>query len=205
MPSLWTIPRIWDGDTVAIIGGGPSLIGFDPLLLKGKRVIAVNSAFRLGQFEFCFYGDLRWTEDFGHGIESFKGIVVTTREEHLKRNVRVVRREPDMAGLSKRPELLHWNESSGACAINLATLLGAGKLILLGFDMKRVNGRNNFHEDYFRPDGTHAPVGDYEKMRGRFPAIAADLEQLGIECVNACPDSAIQCFPKCTIEEALAC
>jgi hypothetical protein len=47
-------------------------------------------------------------------------------------------------------------------------------------------------------------VGNYELMRNRFPAIADDLTKLKVPCVNASPDSAIECFPKCTVAEAVA-
>lgn len=203
--NFWTVPQIWDGDPVVIVGGGPSLIGFDPHLLDGRRVIAVNCAFRLGQFDVMFYGDPQWPALYGEGLNDFGGLKVTVREEHLDRpDVRVVKKDGQAAGLSKRRDLLHWNLSSGACAINLATLLGAGSLVLLGFDMQQASGRNNYHDDYIHPDGTHAPIGNYEAMGKRFPAIAADLKALGIQCLNASPESTIDCFPKCTIAEALA-
>lgn len=187
-----------------IIGGGPSLTDFDARCLSGRRVIAVNCAFRLGQFDVMFYGDPQWPDLYGKGLDEFGGLKVTVREEHQNRpDVRVVFREPHLLGLSKNPEKLHWNLSSGACAINLATLLGAGKIVLLGFDMQQKGGQNNYHRDYVHADGTHAAVGNYDLMRNRFPAIAADLEKLNIPCVNACPDSAIECFPKCAVSEVV--
>lgn len=202
----WSIPQVWSGDTVFVIGGGPSLAGFDSRVLDGRRVIAVNCAFRLGQFDVMFYGDPLWPDLYGKGLEDFGGLKITVREEHLNRpGIRVVFREAHAMGLSTKPAVLHWNLSSGACAINLATLLGAGKIVLLGFDMQQKNGHNNYHRDYLHKDGTHASVGNYEVMRNRFPPIARDLEKLNIPCINACPDSAIDCFPKCTIEEAVLC
>lgn len=201
---FWSIPQIWDGDTVFVLGGGPSLTGFDARCLSGRRVIAVNCAFRLGQFDVMFYGDPQWPDKYGKGLDEFGGLKVTVREEHQnRRDVRVVFRDGHSMGLSKSPGKLHWNLSSGACAINLATLLGAGKIILLGFDMKQQGGRDHFHRDYFHADGTHAAMAKYETMLIRFPSIAADLTKMSIPCLNACPDSAIECFPKCTIEESL--
>jgi hypothetical protein len=34
--------------------------------------------------------------------------------------------------------------------------------------------------------------------------VAADLRALGVECLNASPDSAMECFPKITLADALA-
>lgn len=204
--NFWTVPHIWDGDTVFIIGGGPSLIGFDASCILNRRVIAVNCAFKLGQFDAMFYGDPLFPNLFGQGLDEFAGLKITTRDEHLGRpGIRVVLRNGNAYGLSLKPDTLHWNLSSGACAINLAVLLGAGKIVLLGFDMHQVDGRNNFHTDYLNSDGSHAAVGDYHRMASRFPAIAKDLEKLCIPCLNACPTSSLDCFPKVTIEEALQC
>lgn len=197
---------MWEGETVFIIGGGPSLTGFDAGCLIDRRVIAVNCAYRLGQFDMMFYGDPLFPSHFGQDLPKFGGLKVTVREEHVDRpGTLVVLRQGHAHGLSTKPDLVHWNLSSGACAINLATLLGAKKIVLLGFDMHPVDGRNNWHNHYIMPDGSHAAVGDYDRMAGRFPAIARDLEQMGVPCINACPSSSLDCFPKCTIEEAVAC
>jgi hypothetical protein len=48
-------------------------------------------------------------------------------------------------GLSKRGTTLSWNGNTGAAAINLALLLGAKRIFLLGFDFRLSGGQNNWH------------------------------------------------------------
>lgn len=198
---FWTIPRLWHGDTCAIIGGGPSAKDIAIEDLRPVRVIAVNMAFRLADwFDVAFYGDPQFPHRYGQGIERYPGLVVTVREEHIGRpGIKVVQRSL-LTGLSKDPRRLMWNLNSGSCAINLATLLGAGKIILIGFDMQKVEGRNNYHDHYAKDN----PTMDYGRPLGCFPAIARDLDALGVSCINTCLTSAIEVFPKMTLEEALA-
>ena len=57
-PPLWTAPRIWDGGECFILGGGPSLAAVDVGQLRGRRVIAVNQAYKLGDWiDVLFFGD----------------------------------------------------------------------------------------------------------------------------------------------------
>jgi len=206
----WAVPKIWDGDSCAIIGGGPSLAGRDLSVLSDRcRAIAVNCAYKLGSFEAMYFGDSRWLADFGAGLANFAGLKITSHLEHDgKYGIRVIRRDFEGLGISKDPELLYWNKSSGACAINLAVLLGAGRIILLGFDMKRVNGKSNYHTEYQPIDPKFDP---FYKFLPPFNAISDDLKKLGIECVNATPIikgqplSALEAFPTIDIDEVLSC
>jgi len=57
-PPLWTAPRIWDGGECFILGGGPSLRVEQVSSLQGHRVIAVNQAYKLGNWiDVLFFGD----------------------------------------------------------------------------------------------------------------------------------------------------
>ena len=42
----------------------------------------------------------------------------------------------------------------------------------------------------------------HRHLRG-FPQIAKDAKQMGVEILNASPDSAIECFRKVTVKELL--
>ena len=198
--SFWRIPQIWDGDTCFIIGGGPSLKYFDIERIRGKgRIIAVNCAYGLGNwFDAMFYGDFHWLRQYGIGLTKFGGLKATAGVDRLADkwvnalDIKVTQKDFTTAGLSKNPDVLNWNQSSGACAINLATLLGAGKIILLGFDMQRIGGRANYHDNY----DPHAPAFDaFYIFIPPFTAIAADLREMNIECLNASPGSALKAFP----------
>jgi hypothetical protein len=193
----WRVPRIWPGRTVFILGGGPSLKSVDVDRLRGQRVIAVNNAYKLGAWiDVVFFGDLRWMQWHEDGLRQFPGLKVSAHEGHLSAlgralGVRVVRKKNSPEGIFKDPALLAWNANSGACAINLAVHFGAKRIILLGFDMHKVDGQNNWHSEH-KNAPTHDP---YMKFLARFPAIAESLKRLGIECINATPGSALTAFP----------
>ncbi len=58
--SYWTIPEIWKGETSIILGGGLSLAQVDLKLVKQYKVIAVNDAYKLAQWDCCYFKDNNW-------------------------------------------------------------------------------------------------------------------------------------------------
>lgn len=105
------------------------------------------------------------------------------------------------AGLETDPTGLRTGGNSGYQAINLAVHLGAKRIVLLGYDMKMDGGRNNWHGEP-RP---HASPDVYaQSMLPHFASLVDPLRKLGVEVVNATPGSALETFPKATLEEALA-
>jgi hypothetical protein len=204
---FWTVPQIWDGDTCFIVGGGPSIAKVDIDRLRGKgRFIAVNNAYKIANwFEVMFYGDKQWLRAHGRGLSEFPGLKITAENREYPTDcwidslgIKVIEREFSANGISTNADLLFWNQSSGACAINLATLLGADKIILLGFDMQRVEGKSNYHNDYQPIEKRFDP---YYKFLPPFEVIGRDLKNLGITCLNATPDSALKSFPFVKLED----
>lgn len=96
--------------------------------------------------------------------------------------------------------------NSGAQAMNLATLAGARRLILVGFDMQRgpVNQRGeqmiHWHGDHPKPINNTPSFAHFVRGMGR---MAADLHAAHIEVINTCARSALPYFPKRTLEQAL--
>lgn len=102
-------------------------------------------------------------------------------------------------GLTKRQGYISWNGSSGAAAINLAYLMGAKTVVLLGFDMRRVEGEKNWHSDH-----KESPVASpFSRHLKAFSIIKQDAEKVGLRIVNATPESAIREFPIVSLEEML--
>ena len=202
-PRLWTAPRLWPDGECYILGGGPSLKNVDVGPLKDRRVIAVNMAYRLGDWvDVLFFGDCRWWKVNAKHLTTFAGLKVTTCQQHLdKPGVRVISRRNSPAGISDDARFVSWNNSSGACAISLAVHFGVRKITLLGFDMKANGSDHHWHEYYDRPVRTNRDP--YKRFMKPFPAIAEALKSRRIECLNACPDSALDVFPKIKTEDAL--
>lgn len=185
----WSVPYEWEGETVYVIGGGPSLRGFDWERLRGKRVIATNnSGFRVPWADVMYWADLRWYEWNKDRLSEFKGKYLVTKSRPPKRDdldIKVIQHR--FHGLSHDPSIVAgW--CGGSNAINLAYLFGATRIILLGFDMTG----GNFHNEH-RVD----TIEDFYKAKF-IPAIelmAKHLGQAGIEVINANPSSQLKCFP----------
>ena len=200
----WRVPRLWPGGECFIIGGGPSVKHVDVDALRGRRVIAVNMAYKLGDWiDVLFFGDCRWLRDNVKGLSTFAGLKVTTCEQHRGRpGIHVVKRRNSPQGLSSDPATVTWNLSSGACAINLAVHFGVKRIVLLGYDMKSQGATHHWH-DYYVPARKGKRYNPYTRFTKPFPSIAEALKKKKIECVNACDDSALNVFPVIKLEDVL--
>lgn len=208
---------IWQDSECWIIGGGASIAEqfnipedvierkdiseFSPYLraLHNKHVIGVNAAFMLGNWvDVLFFGDDQFYSKNENKINGFEGLKISCAIEKYKLpdSIRHIERLKKF-GISEQSDLLYWNESSGAAAINLAIHFGVKKIFLLGFDMCNVNDKSHFHKHY----GHSKPP--YERHLLAFEQISKDAEKLGVEIINCSPNSAIKQFSKMTIKEAL--
>ena len=135
------------------------------------------------------------------------GLKVTCCESHRdKPGIKAMERVSNPWGIDPDPRRLRWNTNSGACAINLAVHFGVRRIVLLGFDMQKVDGRKNWHQDYPKEkvkkgEEEYVP---YPRMMEAFKVIAEDLRRMGIECLNATKNSAMECFTKVKLEDLLA-
>ena len=203
-PTYWKTFPMWEGSSVYVIGGGPSLKGADLSPLKSRRVIGVNdAAFHYTDLCDCmFFGDKQWFVHHRWALKRLPFFCVTStrdRREYPKW-LKVLHRQG--IGITTAPSELGWNGNSGIAALNLAVKLGASTVYLLGFDFKLgQNGESNWHENLLNdPDPMlyKSWIPFVEKYVG------PPLEKLGINVWNANPDSDLNVFPKCTMEWALA-
>ncbi len=227
------IPKLWPDRTCYIIGGGPSLRLFDIDRLKGQRCIAVNEAYTIAPWvDVLFFNDEPWWKRHRTKLLDFGGLKVTTCEAlRDKPGIKVVERKNSPPGIAHHhPTWIRWNMSSGGAAINLAYHFGVSRIILLGFDMRRVwlcqkcghehdmgtmhsvlaapcpkcgaesDRRHNWHMNH---EVRKVGFNPYIEFLKPFPRIASDLRHLGVECINATPGSALQVFPICHPDEVL--
>ncbi len=205
----WTAPRIWPDGECFILGGGPSINDIDLSLLEGKRVIAVNNAYKLGNWDVMFYGDCRWYQRHKEALTKFTGLKVhSCNANEGCGDVKKIRKiGGNTYGINRRTDRLQWNASSGACAINLAVHFGVKRIILLGFDMQKVDGETNFHRDHAHHRGSekdYRKFNPYPRHLVPFESIARDLKAYGVECLNATPNSALKAFPIVSPSEVLS-
>jgi len=196
----WTAPRIWPDSTVYILGGGPGLLKVDLSLIHDEFCIGVNNSAFLGDWvDVCWFGDMKWWEWHRERLKEFKGIIATCNMKLKKwpQLKRLIRGKPQ--GMDERPTHVSWNRNSGASAINLAYHLGASRVVLIGFNMQRVDGKKNWHDDH--AEKPHDPFARHLKPFGH---IARDAMRLGLEIINATPGSALKHFPIMSLADLLA-
>jgi len=200
MNKWFKVPKLWQGDSCYIIGGGSSLKDVDLTPLMSKWTIGCNDTFKkYPLIDICCFGDQGWYRRQKKALQEFSGLIVTNSVNLLSEpEIKICRRLN--FGLHYETDWqLCWNCSTGALAINLAVLLGVKRIFLLGYDMKVTNGKHNWYrenESYIKDD-----IYEYKFIK-HFTTIAEGLKKLNIECYNANPDSALDVFPKIELEEA---
>lgn len=192
------VPRLWPGGTIACVGGGPSLTAADVAYVRGRvtATIAINDAYRLAPWADVLYAcDAKWW--YWHkGAPGFAGLKysIDPVAGARHRDVHVLKRTGD-EGLELDAGGLRSGGNSGYQAIGLAVHLGAARVILLGYDMQ------GGHWFGAHPNGSKPP---FVLCLQRFETLIAPLAALGVEVVNCSRESALTCFPRRSLEEALA-
>jgi hypothetical protein len=141
--------------------------------------------------------DGAWWDRY-EGVPDFAGIRVTQDARARDRWGCLYVPSVDEPGLSLDPSVIHQGGNSGYQALNLAVLLGARRILLLGFDM----GGEHWHPRH--PYGLNNPSeGNFARWLRAFETGLPDLERAGVEVINATPGSALNCFPKANLEVLL--
>ena len=198
------VPRLWPDSTIVCLGSGPSLTREDVDYCRGRaEVIAIKNVVELAPWADVLYGagsdagGRTWWSREGPTMD-FAGLRYTL-DPRATSWASVLANHGD-EGLSTNPAGVCTGAHSGYQAINLAVHLGARRVVLLGYDMQPDHeGRDHYFGSH--PHGMPLP---YRLFLARFPTIVEPLKELGIEVMNASRDTALDIFPLCSIQEALA-
>lgn len=203
----WSVPLMWPNSTIFILGGGPSIKDLDLDLIKEIwPVISCNLAFiDYPWVDVMYFGDCKvhtWVSEKGRYCNQFvkyQGLKISCCPD--------TRDDPDIKTLFRLPKgittdkrSIGWNVNSGGSAINLAYHFGARRVILLGFDMKKVEGKDNFHDYNYVPNKHDV----YHKFLYFFKFIKKDADKLGLEIINATVGSSLDLFPIVPYEEVIS-
>lgn len=194
------IPRLYPGETIACVASGPSLTQSDVDRLKGRvRVIVVNDNHRLAPWADLLYAaDEAWWNEY-QGVPGFPGFKCTFSIPAAARwGLIRLPGERTGQGLSHDPMRIFQGGNSGYAAINIAWLLGAKRILLLGYDMQDTLGQKHWFGDHPK---SLRNGGQYGRWLPRFATIPATLK--GVEVLNCTRMSALNCFPRATLEEVL--
>ncbi|TCN30333.1 hypothetical protein [Sinorhizobium americanum] len=201
MIRLWTAPRWWEGETVFVLASGPSVNALDLSPLKGRRVIAVKSSWiTWPSADVLFFADGRWWRDPALRPKGFDGLIVSTAMEIGDARVKLMKKiHPDR--LAEEPHTVALARTSTTGAINLAVHFGAKRIVLLGVDGKVApDGTRHCHR---RAWPWALKPGCFDQQAAEYARIAPSAERLGVEILNANPDSAIDAWPKRPFVECL--
>lgn len=179
----------WDGMTVVCLASGPSLTESDVELVRrwreaaeDRRVIVTNNTFMLAPWADVLYAMDRawWT---------------TMQPEFAGERLTAVDNAPH-ARRSTSPK----GGNSGSGAILLAAHRGAARVILLGYDCQTgPGGIRHWHGEHKKPLGNAVSL---PKFHGQFLADSRKIR--GVEVINCSRATALDMYPRASLEEALS-
>ena len=201
----------WDDRPVFVIGGGPSLAGYDlsGLMNRGwvlginkvPALVPCHAGFTLDQLFLKNSRDLVQDQaDFG--VEYYAGVGADHPDPRIQ-GVRYVERIQGV-GLSKNPAAVVNGLNSGYGALNLAVLKRAREIYLLGYDMHKPGHDRPPHWHGGYPWYTGSSEIYFGRWAARFDEAKRDLPA-GVRVVNANPRSAVRCFAFTSYEELGLC
>lgn len=183
------VPISFAGQTVTIIGGGPSLKDFD-FQRVADPVIAVNDACYAHHSAIIVSIDASWHYRNGKYLAAYDGYLITDRETNRKDAIRIQYHE----GLKHENEF-DWTMKaanlSGFVALAVALHLGAKKVVLLGYD-GGYSGDANWYDNpnAATPEGYSGKNAYYDIFKHH------DIVNVGL-------DSKINSFRKISIDAPL--
>ena len=192
----------WSGRRCFIVGGGPSLKGFDFNRLRGERVIAINKSYFDVPFADVMFAmdrsliDLitsgQLGEEYRQAFEAFGGVKLwlDLSGNSYPTGVYSIPAAGAFGWTASLRDGLFHGQNSGYGALNLALCLGASPIYLLGFDCaKGPEGEKHYHAGY--PHGSNPDALNI--FKGAFEAGAKLLDGRA-RIVNLNPGSALRCF-----------
>lgn len=204
----------WSGKPCVVIGGGPSLKGVDPSVIpEGVPSIGCNGAY-LWNPTIVFFIDWRFYE-LVKDRDDWKACT-STRIMHKSCIQYPASNEAGAYWIPIGRGTVQWGinfdaglaglSNTGVMAVNLADILGCDPILLLGFDLlgipcpEKGEARSaNFHTLY--PESWTTGDSVYTRFLDSFVRC---LRYSGKRVINCNPDSALDLFPKCTLDEGMA-
>lgn len=217
MPEQFGVPENMIEDVIAQ-RLPPSVYSPYMSVIHDRHVIGINAAYLIGDWiDIIFFGDNKFFLAHREKLFAHPGLKISCNSKTHSRCKEVHYLPHDGShpkGITALPKCVSWNQNSGAAAISLAVHLGVRRIILLGFDMQIGKYGQHWHNVYrrMRVKRSHgkgkgeivvARKLPFERHLRGFPMIAKDAKKMGVEIINASPESAIEQFPKMTVKQIL--
>lgn len=209
------IKRIYPDSTIIVCGTGPSITQqqIDLVNKSDAKVIGCNRAYQIFNIDVLHGCNYQFWKYWWHDIKDKSFLKYTTRPE-LKGEHEGLEyiREKWIDGLSIDPNYIAAHHGTGPQAVNLAYLMGAKTILLVGWDMRfpgkiddrtytekrRYLGEDPLTEKHWPRT---APNGDLAGLIKEMETIKP--EDYGVNIINCTPNSAMTCFPMMELSEAL--
>lgn len=199
--TYWTVPRMWEGKTVAILASGPSMSKEQAALVKvsGIPSIAINTTFRLAPWASMLYAadPEWWAHPSNKEAHEFAGLKVSCSKVKGVHHIRY----SGIGGFDPNPAFIRTGSNSAYQALHIAIHAGAKKVILLGVDMSDKKG-GHWHKEHPIPLRTTAP-DLFARWIKAFEELAKCLKGHDVDIVNCSPSSALLAFRKSSLEKEL--
>jgi len=181
----------WSGQTVVIAASGPSQNREQLELAKGKaKVIAINETWQLVPWCDALYGcDANWWEI---RKPKYNGLKISGEYTHGCHWANVVGEDR----IFLDGEKVGAGGNSGFQVINLLIYWKPKRIILTGVDCTGTHWHGE-HGNGLR----NASPKTQERWINCFRIAKKALDNFGIECVNANPNSAVDAFPFTTMDK----
>ena len=211
----------WEGQPAYLIGGGPSLKSFDWSLLTNKpNVIVVNRAFVEVPTASVFFTEdarflLRFPKEFSKEWAAFQGLKVwhCLNEAEIPEVKAAV---PDLHVILNKRQDKHWSRSfadglsyssnSMVGAINIACLLGADPIFLLGVDCRSGELRmDNYHDSYKSDPMWEVGSNAADQFKSDFEnwVHIHTKDRNIVNLINPDYESRVECWPKVNWKDVL--
>lgn len=141
--------------------------------------------------------DFRWWIKYQDLWKDFQGIKYTYDGSAASKYGLIRVPSESKPGLGR--ECMHLGGNSGYQAVNLAYLMGAKRIVLLGFDMQLTDNQVHFHGKHENLNNPN-PHLFYQWIRN-FDVLAKDLATEGVEALNATRETALTCFQRIKITD----
>lgn len=214
----------WVGECAAVVAGGPSVTREHVGALKDRiHVVAINTSYELCPWADALYAcDHNWWNLMAHKVSKkqapeFKGLKVTQDKEACKSFPELKKLELRRLAkgnidpicnelLMERYGEIGGGGNSGFQVVNWLVQVGISAIALIGFDFKDFDGKIHWHGRH--PDSgpfvlPNPSASNFTKWTNTMTAAAPRLHAFGVDVVNCSERSALECFPKMSVEKAL--
>jgi|SRR5690554_4736614 len=208
------IDKIFNGQTVVCLASGPSLTQeqVDQVEYSYLPTIAINNTFKLAPWcDLVFACDIKWWyKYYEEVIETCWDAELWTIKgvgQHFHKKTKTLGPTINEVGFTRTLGLgyndkISHGGNSGYLAVNLAYLMGAKKIILVGYDHQHTDGKTHWHGDH---DKTYFAknADDTQRWLNNFRILSRALQNEGIDLVNCSIETAITSCRRSTLDKEL--